>query len=379
MTDGLDAHSAEPATKRDKKKAKVSNDSDSIFQGDGEAMSDVDDDDVDDEHASWPQCDGIFQRTATFQYPSPFDRTPAKCAVTQLDGHSDSESGSSDVTSDDDDEPRTPSGAQSHDDDDDSELLSTASSSSSDSESDNGHGSHSSSSMSGSDAETGPDTDDRKALSGATAGSKKRAKAAHGRSVSNGAPHHHHHSSSGEVKLRRTRRSKPKATSSNPIVNELMRTDDNFPIEPQGTPDELNLMECGFRHPASYKRVRVWLPEITDWCLDYSDGDPTLWVITPHAWYKIAGPLSGMLPHAHYRETFKHVRMLFEASYLVAYVLKEWLPINKKVAYRATLEQICELSLKSRYRVVRPCSTVSCCVIAQLACVWDSVAVVSNA
>ncbi|KAG6975700.1 hypothetical protein JG688_00002120 [Phytophthora aleatoria] len=122
-------------------------------------------------------------------------------------------------------------------------------------------------------------------------------------------------------------------------------------VNAKGTSDELNLMECGFRHPDTYARARVWLPEITDWCLDYAEGDPTLWVITPHAWYKIAGPLSGLLPHPSYRHTFKHVRYLFEASYLVAYVLKEWLPINKKVSYRATLQQIIELSLQGRYRV----------------------------
>ncbi|KAI9907775.1 hypothetical protein PsorP6_003841 [Peronosclerospora sorghi] len=135
-------------------------------------------------------------------------------------------------------------------------------------------------------------------------------------------------------------------------VVELMRTDQAVEVNAKGTPDELNIMECGFRHPSNYARARVWLPEITDWCLDYAEGDPTLWVITPHAWYKIAGPLSGLLPHPSYRHVFEHVRLLFEASYLVAYVLKEWLPINKKVSYRATLQQIIELSLKGRYRVV---------------------------
>lgn len=285
----------------------------------------------------------IFQTSSTVRYSS--RRAGAGRRSSQLDGHSDSESGSSGMTSDDEDGPRSQqSGAQS---DHDSELLSTASSSSSDSESGNEHGSNSSSSGSGSDGETGPDTDDAKPkqASSSTGNAKKKSNPVQTARASNGIH--------GHIDVRPRRRSKPKATSSNPVVNELMRTDDNFPLEPEGTEDELNLMECSFRHPAEYKRMRVWLPEITDWCLDYSEGDPTLWVITPHAWYKIAGPLSGLLPHAYYRETFKHVRMLFESSYLVAYVLKEWLPINKKVAYRATLEQICELSLKGRYRVVR--------------------------
>lgn len=146
----------------------------------------------------------------------------------------------------------------------------------------------------------------------------------------------------------------PTITTDNPDVNELVRSDREGIVAPKGTIDELNLLECGFRHPCEeYKRLRVWLPDITDWCLDYTDGDPTLWVITCHAWYKIAGPLSGMLPHPSYRQTFEHVGKLLEASYLVAYVLKEWLPINPKVAYRSTLQQIVELSLKGRYPVVR--------------------------
>lgn len=145
--------------------------------------------------------------------------------------------------------------------------------------------------------------------------------------------------------------STPKLSKVHPDVDELMRTDREGKVQPRGTEDQLNLLECGFRHPSEYKRARVWLPEITDWCLDYSEGDPTLWVITPHSWYKIAGPLSGMLPHESYREKFQHVRKMFEASYLVAYVLKEWLPINKKVSYRSTLQQIVELSLRGRYPV----------------------------
>jgi hypothetical protein len=134
-------------------------------------------------------------------------------------------------------------------------------------------------------------------------------------------------------------------------VEELMKPEAKSTIKLKGTEDELNLMECGFRHPTHFARTRVWLPEITDWCLDYSDGDPTLWVITCHAWYKIAGPMSGLLPHPSYRKEFEHTRTLFEASYRAAYVLNEWLPVNKKVSYRSCLQQIVELSLKGRYPV----------------------------
>ena len=366
------------SSKRDRKKQKVTTaPAATMFQGDG-ALCDSDDDDSD-AHTTSAAAQSIFQQSSTRRYVSHTTAAPLK-RMAQLDGPSnDSDSGSSDLASsdNDDDEPQSQSGDNAPSDDD-SELLSTASSSSSGSES--GHdddernserssersvalnntiatssSSSSSSSSSGSESDAKPHATTASRNADAAA-KKKRPKPAHARvSTSNGtaaaAPSSQRRHS--EIRLRRSRRSKPKATSTNPIVNELMRTDDNFLIEPTGTDDELNLLECGFRYPASYKRLRVWLPEITDWCLDYSDGDPTLWVITPHAWYKVAGPLSGLLPHAHYRKTFTHVRMLFESSYLVAYVLKEWLPLNKKVAYRATLEQICELSLKSRYRVVR--------------------------
>lgn len=319
---------AETAAKRGTKKAKVTEDSESIFQGDGEFQDD-------NSRAQWTNAGSIFQKSLAFRY----SRHKAGKKFSQLDGQSDSESESSNLTSDDDEQQKSQSGgAQS---DNDSELLSTASSSSSESGSDNEGGSNSSSSVSGSDVETGPENDQSKS----PASGENKAKPTHATRIPG--------NSEGHGELKPKRRSKPKATSTNPVLNELMRTDEHISIEPQGTEDELNLMECGFRHPPEYKRMRVWLPEITDWCLDYSEGDPTLWVITPHAWYKIAGPLSGLLPHVYYRKTFKHVCMLFESSYLVAYVLKEWLPINKKVSYRATLEQIVDLSLKGRYRVVR--------------------------
>lgn len=317
---------AETAVKRSAKKAKVSGDSESIFQGDGEFQDDS-------SRAHWTNAGSIFQKSLAFRY----SRHKTGKMFSQLDGQSDSESESSNLTSDDDEQEKSQSGgAQS---DNDSELLSTASSSSSGS--DNEGGSNSSSSVSGSDGETGPENDQSKS----PASGETKSKPMHPARIPGDSEDY------GELKPKR--RSKPKATSANPILNELMRTDVHISMEPQGTEDELNLMECGFRHPPEYKRMRVWLPEITDWCLDYSEGDPTLWVITPDAWYKIAGPLSGLLPHPYYRKTFKHVRMLFESSYLVAYVLKEWLPINKKVSYRATLEQIADLSLKGRYRVVR--------------------------
>lgn len=255
------------------------------------------------------------------------------------------------MTSDDEDRHSARSGSVDQSNGDDSELLSSASSSSSSSSSGSGsdddEGARSVGSFSSSSTNQLVSNGGKQHVLQSTVTPKKSStsKSTITRPSSNG--------TSVKSRAKRPSTARSESQSSNPEVNELMRTDHRGLLEPQGTEDELNLKECGFRHPAEYRRMRVWLPEITDWCLDYSEGDPTLWVITPRAWYKIAGPLSGMLPHSSYREKFVHVRMLFEASYLVAYVLKEWLPINKKVSYRATLQQIVELSLKGRYRVVR--------------------------
>ncbi|CAI5744545.1 unnamed protein product [Peronospora destructor] len=271
----------------DNKRAKMSDET--IHQGDGEFEEN-------ENKSSHVGKRGIFDRSSIYDLSSPFCRS----RLSQMDGQSDS-SGSN-LVSDDDDicSGRTGSRADS---DNDSDLLSSASSSASGSDNDIGFW---------------------KFFFLRRVWCQKRKR-------------------SGNVE--------PALTNYELENPELMRTDQCVEVTAKGSSDELNLMECGFRHPPDYARARVWLTEITDWCLDYAEGDPTLWVITPHAWYKIAGPLSGMLPHSSYRQVFKHVRHLFEASYLVAYVLKEWLPINKKVSYRATLQQIIELSLQGRYRV----------------------------
>ncbi|KAG2766648.1 hypothetical protein PC129_g6448 [Phytophthora cactorum] len=309
----------------DTKRAKV--DEERIEQGDGEFEEEEDESSLFTEH-------GIFERSNVYRVPSPF--YPSH--LTQMDGQSDSDSVGSDLTSDDEDmrSGKSESGVGS---DNDSEILSSSSSSGSGSDSDN------SSSSGGSVTESGE----------GRASATRRSSTLSPATIKSG----HLPQRAAESKRPATDReqSRPSARIDSrnaglpSDVVELMRTDHAVEVNAKGTSDELNLMECGFRHPDTYARARVWLPEITDWCLDYAEGDPTLWVITPHAWYKIAGPLSGLLPHPSYRHTFKHVRYLFEASYLVAYVLKEWLPINKKVSYRATLQQIIELSLQGRYRV----------------------------
>ncbi|KAH9137482.1 hypothetical protein LEN26_005713 [Aphanomyces euteiches] len=132
-------------------------------------------------------------------------------------------------------------------------------------------------------------------------------------------------------------------------LDDLMRADGMQSVAIEGDDEELDLLECGFRYPEKCSRQRIWLPEISDWCLDYSDGDPTLWVITKHAWYKIAGPISGMLPHWSYRPHFTKPRLMFEACFHIAFVLREWLPKNPGLSYRATLQQVIEQSILGRY------------------------------
>ncbi|CAK4167762.1 unnamed protein product [Aphanomyces euteiches] len=132
-------------------------------------------------------------------------------------------------------------------------------------------------------------------------------------------------------------------------LDDLMRADGMQSVAIEGDEEELDLLECGFRYPEKCSRQRIWLPEISDWCLDYSDGDPTLWVITKHAWYKIAGPISGMLPHWSYRPHFTKPRLMFEACFHIAFVLREWLPKNPGLSYRATLQQVIEQSILGRY------------------------------
>ncbi|TDH70587.1 uncharacterized protein CCR75_001862 [Bremia lactucae] len=296
-----------------------------IYQGDGE-LEDEEDATL---HLAGPD---IFERSCVYQtLLSPFQRH-----MSQVDGQLNSDGEGSDFISDDKavNSGKKGSGVDSGN----SEILSSASSSSTENDSANDIDSCRSFSSRGSDAESG----------GTVAPTSPAA-------IRNDYLSQQSTDFPRIVTGKERRRPSIRVDSRNvglpSAVVELMRTDQAVEVNEEGSLDELNLLECGFRHPSHYARARVWLPEITDWCLDYADGDPTLWVITPHAWYKIAGPLSGLLPHPSYRQTFKHVRYLFEASYLVAYVLKAWLPINKKVSYRATLQQIIELSLLGRYRV----------------------------
>lgn len=108
--------------------------------------------------------------------------------------------------------------------------------------------------------------------------------------------------------------------------------------------DLTDAVESGFTWPKSSKHARVVLRDIEDWCFDYEFGNPTLWVITREAWYKIAGPLSGLLPHASYRPYFNSTRKLFESCFRVAFLLQQSATLPKPLAYRVILAQVAALS-----------------------------------
>lgn len=341
-----DSLSSTPTTSKSRTRPKVAKknnskrtkaDDEDIYQGDGEH---------EDETITFMSStsDGIFKQSHVYYY----SRQIYKSRLSQVDGESGYNSGGSNIFSDDGADHSGRSNASGAVSGNESGIFSSTSSSSSGSGSDNDLDSGKSLSLGDSDAESGGKMfpASRRPIKVSAGTDKTR--------QTNGVPQRitENRNSATDIGQRRasTRTDSRNAGLPSDVV-ELMRTDHAGEVNAKGTPDELNLLECGFRHPSTYARARVWLPEVTDWCLDYAEGDPTLWVITPHAWYKIAGPLSGLLPHHSYRQTFQHVRCLFEASYLVAYVLKEWLPINKKVSYRATLQQVIELSLLGRYRV----------------------------
>ena len=118
--------------------------------------------------------------------------------------------------------------------------------------------------------------------------------------------------------------------------------------------DQLDLLESRFIYTEhSPRNQRIVLRGISDWCLDYSPGNPTLWIITPEAWYKIAGPLSGVFPHSSYRPSFDRPRRMFEAAFQAAQVLKDRIHPSRskrKLSYRQTMLEILDQSqMSGRY------------------------------
>lgn len=121
------------------------------------------------------------------------------------------------------------------------------------------------------------------------------------------------------------------------------------------SPDELDVLESGFVYPETKKRIRIRMLKILDWCLDYSVEDPTLWVITGHGWYKVAGPLSGVFPQQSYRPYFDPIRRRFEACFRVAHILREFLPRKRRLSYAMTLNGILTHSAVGRHALVCLC------------------------
>ncbi|CAN0543406.1 unnamed protein product, partial [Ectocarpus sp. 12 AP-2014] len=73
------------------------------------------------------------------------------------------------------------------------------------------------------------------------------------------------------------------------------------------------------------RTVRIRINCVDDWCIDYSDTNhPVLWIISGHAWYKVAG--SGwwdfVAPHPIYAPVFEPSRKSFALTCLVARALQ---------------------------------------------------------
>jgi hypothetical protein len=66
-----------------------------------------------------------------------------------------------------------------------------------------------------------------------------------------------------------------------------------------------------------------------------------MWIITPHAWYNVAGPLHRQRPHAAYAPTFLPTRLKFEACAWVARLMEE------RRAADPTYKQVAELVAKA--------------------------------
>ena len=91
--------------------------------------------------------------------------------------------------------------------------------------------------------------------------------------------------------------------------------------------------------PGPTKRLRVHLPHITDWCIDYQPDLPTLWVISDGAWYCIGG-IRTVHPSTRYAKHFWPAFFKFQACITVARVLMDLLPVNPDVAYRVVVREV---------------------------------------
>lgn len=89
--------------------------------------------------------------------------------------------------------------------------------------------------------------------------------------------------------------------------------------------------------------LRVFLPEIKEWCIDYSvDGHALLWVVTTSgAWYKIASTQAGFLkPHPIYARMHQSASRKFKACAATARQLLAIYPSNPQADYGTVLQAI---------------------------------------
>ena len=60
------------------------------------------------------------------------------------------------------------------------------------------------------------------------------------------------------------------------------------------------------------RRARVFLADVKDWCIDYTNDAPMIWLITDSAWYLIGGYSNLSSPAANYKATFSISQSKFE-------------------------------------------------------------------
>lgn len=91
----------------------------------------------------------------------------------------------------------------------------------------------------------------------------------------------------------------------------------------------------------STRRVRVVLEKVVDYCIDYTVTAPSLWIITDHAWYKIAGHPCEAFPSPTYLPVFAVSLRRFQAMTSLYAVLSAMTTAQcKKTSFRAVLQKV---------------------------------------
>ncbi len=90
--------------------------------------------------------------------------------------------------------------------------------------------------------------------------------------------------------------------------------------------------------------LRVFLPDIAEWCIDYSaDGQALLWVVTAAgAWYRIAGTqhLGFLRPHPLYARMHQSASRKFRGCAAAARQLLAIYPTSPQADYATVLQAI---------------------------------------